>query len=326
MTEIFVLVEHRKGRLIEITFEMLSKARDLIGKKAANITAILIGNNVEKIAEKLLEYAHQVFIINDNKLKNFDAEAYQKILSHLILKYKPSLTLIGHTSFGMEIAPSLATELDVPLATDCIDLDFKEEKLIVIRQVYSGKVNVKASLRKSENYIVTLRPNTFEVHEVEGLNAKIVEIPSPLEIETEGKRFIEYYEPPMGEIDITSEDILVAVGRGIKDAENISIVEKLAEALSGTLACSRPIVDKGWLSSDRQVGTSGKTVKPKLYIATGISGAFQHVSGMKNSELIIAINKDSKAPIFRVAHYGIVAELEKIVPILAEKIIEEKKK
>jgi electron transfer flavoprotein alpha subunit len=326
MTEIFVLAEHRKGELRDITLEMLSKARDLNKKMAAGITAILLGYSVAELAKKLIEHAHKVLIINDIKLKNFDAEAYQKILSQLILERKPLLTLIGHTSFGIEIAPSLATQLNLPLATDCINADFEKGKLIAVRQIYGGKVNAKTSLRKSESYILTLRPSTFEIQETEPLNGEVIELSSSLKEETADKKFIEYYEPPSGEVDITAQDILVSVGRGIKDAENIPIVEKLAEALQAPLACSRPIVDKKWLSADRQVGTSGKTVKPKLYIAVGISGAFQHVSGMKNSDLIIAINKDPKAPIFRVANYGVVEDLEKIVPILANKIIEEKKK
>jgi len=213
----------------------------------------------------------------------------------------------------------------VPLATDCINVDFEEKKPIVVRQVYGGKVNVRASLRPSESYIVTLRPATFEVQEAEPLGGEIIETPSPLKEDIPYKKFVEYFEPPAGEVDITAADVLVSVGRGIKDTENMPIVEKLAEALGGALACSRPIVDKGWLPSDRQVGTSGKTVKPKLYLAVGISGAFQHVSGMKNSDLIIAINKDPKAPIFRAADYGVVEDLFKVVPTLTNRILEEKK-
>lgn len=264
-------------------------------------------------------------IVDDARLEDFNAEAYQKVLSHLISERKPLLTLIGHTSFGIDLAPSLATELNVPLATDCIDVDFEGKKPIVVRQVYGGKVNVKASLRTSESYIVTLRPATFEVQEAEPLGGEIIETPSPLKEEIPYKKFIEYFEPPAGEVDITAADILVAVGRGIKDTENMPIVEKLAEALGGALACSRPIVDKGWLPTDRQVGTSGKTVKPKLYMAVGISGAFQHVSGMKNSDLVIAINRDPKAPIFRAADYGVVEDLFKVVPALTNRILEEKK-
>ena len=326
MTEILVLAEHRKGILRDVTFEMLSKALELKDKTTANVTALLLGYKVENYAKKLSNYADNVLIVNDQKLELFNAEAYQKVISYIIQERKPLLTIIGHTSFGIEIAPSLATERGIPLASDCINIDFEEEKLKIFRQIYGGKVNIKASLCNSENYLVTLRPATFEVKNNKALNGKIITMPSPLKEEKHHKTFIKFYEEPAGEVDITAQDILVAVGRGIKDVENMPIVEKLANALSGPLACSRPIVDKGWLSSDRQVGTSGKTVKPKLYVAVGISGAFQHVSGMKNSDLIIAINKDQKAPIFRVADYGFVEDLEKILPIITNKIYEEKKK
>ncbi len=325
MTELFVLAEHRQGEFRDVTFEMLTKGRELSQKIDADLTAVLLGHNVKEFAKKLADHAKKVLTVDDARLEDFNAEAYQKVLSHLVSERKPLLTLIGHTSFGIDLAPSLATELNVPLATDCINVDFEEKKPIVVRQVYGGKVNVKASLRTSESYIVTLRPATFEAQEEEALGGEIIEIPSPLEEDIPYKKFVEYYEPPAGEVDITAADILVSVGRGIKDTENMPIVEKLAEALGGALACSRPIVDKGWLPSDRQVGTSGKTVKPKLYLAVGISGAFQHVSGMKNADLIIAINKDSKAPIFRAADYGVVEDLFKVVPPLTNRILEEKK-
>jgi len=194
--------------------------------------------------------------------------------------------------------------------------------LDVVRQVYGGKVNVKARLRESMSYVVTIRPATFEVQEIEPLGGEIVEIKSPLVEDIKYKRFIEYVQPAVGEVDIASAEVVVGVGRGIKDEENMPIVRELADALGGVLGCSRPIVDKEWLPKDRQVGTSGKTVKPKLYIGVGISGAFQHVTGMKNSDLIIAINKDPKAPIFRVADYGVVDDLFKVVPVLKSKIKE----
>jgi electron transfer flavoprotein alpha subunit len=209
----------------------------------------------------------------------------------------------------------------MPLATDCIDLEFENETLTVTRQMYGGKVNVKAVLRKAESYIVTVRQAAFPA-EKESMNGKIIEVPSPLSEEIAEKRFIEYVLPPPGGVDITAAEVLVGIGRGIKDVSNIPLAEELAKALGGALACSRPIVDKGWLPSDRQVGTSGKTVKPKLYIALGISGAFQHVLGMKNSDLVIAVNKDPNAPIFSVADYGIVEDLFKIVPSLTNKIRE----
>jgi electron transfer flavoprotein alpha subunit len=326
MKEIFVLAEHRRGELRDVTFEMLTKGRELSQKTNMDLTAVLLGHNVKEFAKRLAGQAKRVLIIDDARLENFNAEAYQKVLSHLISERKPQLTLIGHTAFGVDLAPSLATELKAPLATDCIDVDFEEKKLVVIRQVYGGKVNVKASLRASESYIVTLRPATFEAKQVAPLGGEAIEVKSPLKEDIPYKKFIEYFEPPAGEVDITASDILVSVGRGIKEADNVPIAEKLAKAIGGVVSCSRPIVDKGWLPSDRQVGTSGKTVKPKLYLAVGISGAFQHISGMKKSDLIIAINKDSKAPIFRAAHYGVVDDLFKVVPVLTDKILQEKTK
>jgi electron transfer flavoprotein alpha subunit len=324
MKELFVLAEHRQGELRDVTFEMLTKGREISQKINADLTAVVLGHDVKEFAKTLAEQAKKVLIIDDARLENFNAETYQQVLSYLISERQPALTLIGHTSFGVDLAPSLATELKMPLATDCIDLDFEGERLVVIRQVYGGKVNVKAMLRKSESYIVTLRPATFEAQEVKAVDGQIIEVTSPLSEEITYKRFIEYVQPPAGDVDITAADVIVAIGRGIKDADNMPVIEKLAQALGGVLACSRPIVDKDWLPTDRQVGTSGKTVKPKLYIAVGISGAFQHISGMKNADLIIAVNKDGKAPIFRVADYGVVEDLFKVVPVLTERILEEK--
>ncbi|UCE29807.1 MAG: electron transfer flavoprotein subunit alpha/FixB family protein [Candidatus Bathyarchaeota archaeon] len=325
MKEVFVLAEHRQGELRDVTFEMLAKGMELSQKTDTDLTVVLLGHNVEKFAKKLTDHAKRVLVIDDARLENFNAETYQKVLTHLISERKPTLTLVGHTAFGVDLAPSLATELDLPLATNCIDISFEGEKLVVVRQVYGGKVNVKASLRKSESYIVTLRPATFEAKGTKPQGGEVIKIAPPFSDDITYKRFIEYFQPPAGDVDITAADIIVAVGRGIKDVDNMSIVEKLAEAFGGVLACSRPIVDKGWLPNDRQVGTSGKTVKPKLYIAIGISGQFQHISGMKNSDLIIAINKDPKAPIFRSADYGVVEDLFEVVPTLSDRLLEGKR-
>jgi electron transfer flavoprotein alpha subunit len=322
MREIFVLAEHRQGQFRDITFEMLSKGAELSEKTGTELTAVLLGKNVKDNAKMLTEYAKHVLIVDDAKLENFNSEAYHTVLSRLMTERKPLLTLIGHTSFGVDLAPSLATSLKTPLATDCIDLEYQNDTWTVTRQMYGGKVNVKAVLSKAESYIITVRQATFSVQKKAPANGEIIEIPSPLTEEITVKRFVEYVPPPPGGVDVTAAEVLVGVGRGIKDVCNIPIVEELAKALGGTLACSRPIVDKGWLPNDRQVGTSGKTVKPKLYIALGISGAFQHVLGMKSSGLIISVNKDANAPIFSVADYGVVDDLFKVVPPLKNKIYE----
>lgn len=325
MTEIFVLAEHRQGQTRDITFEMLTKGQQLAERKDADLTAVLLGKEVRDQAETLSEYATKVLLIEDEKMKNFNSEAYQKALSHLINEHKPLLTMIGHTSFGVDLAPSLAVTLKLPLATDCIDLEFEGKKLLISRQMYGGKVNVKAQIRKAESYIVTVRQAAFPASK-SSVNGEIIEKSSPLTEKIVKKRFIEYVLPPPGGVDITDADAVVAVGRGIKDEKNMPMVKELAKSIGGVLACSRPIVDKDWLPSDRQVGSSGKTVKPKLYIALGISGAFQHVLGMKKSDLIISVNKDPNAPIFNFSDYGVVEDLFKIVPPLKNKIFELKEK
>lgn len=325
MTEIFVLTEHRQGQIRDITFEMLSKGRELAGKTSTKLTAVLLGKEVKRHAKTLQNYAKKVLLVEDTKLENFNSDAYQKVLSSLIKEHKPLLTLMGHTSFGVDLAPSLAVSLDTPLATDCIDLEFEGETLTVIRQMYGGKVNVNSVLRKAESYIVTVRQATFPVEKEAPMNGEIVEVPSPLSEEIAKKRFVKYVLPPPGGVDITAAEVLIGIGRGIKDGSNIPPVEELAKTLGGALACSRPIVDKGWLPNGCQVGSSGKTVKPKFYLALGISGAFQHVLGMKSSDVIIAVNKDPKAPIFGVADYGVVEDLFKIVPPLKSKIEELKR-
>jgi electron transfer flavoprotein alpha subunit len=233
------------------------------------------------------------------------------------------LVLMGHTSYGVELAPRLATALNLPLATDCIDMTIESGVFKVTRQMYGGKVNVSSVARKAETYFATVRQATFAPQKpTPPENGQIIKIQSPLAEEIEEKRFIQYVLPPPGGVDITAAEKLVGVGRGIKDVANLPMMEDLAKTMGAVLSCSRPIVDKGWLPTDRQVGTSGKTVKPKLYLALGISGAFQHILGMKSSDLIIAINKDPKAPIFSFADYGVVEDLFKVVPALKNKISE----
>lgn len=317
--EILVLAEHRKGELRDISFEMLSKGAELAKGLNGEVAVLLLGHEVANFASKLTGYADKVFVVEDKKLLNFNSEFYQHVLSSIIPELKPSLILIGNTATGLDLAPSLAQQLDIPLATDCIDFSFENNCLIGVRQMYGGKVNAKITFSKSDRYILTVRPGVFQ-SKSPGKNGEIKALKVPLPEDIMYKKFIEYVEAAVGAVDITRSDIVVAVGRGIREKENISIVEQLAAALGGVVACSRPIIDKQWLTPDRQVGTSGKTVKPKLYIACGISGAFQHIVGMKDSATIVAINKDPNAPIFEVAHYGIVGDLLKIVPVLTEKV------
>ena len=325
MKEIIVLAEHRRGELRDVTWEMLSKGRQLAESLGAEIGVALLGKGVNHLAEALKPKANKVFLFEDERLEFYNSETYEKVLTQLITERKPFLTLIGHTAMGMDFAPALAARLKMPLATDCIGIDVAGETFSLTRQLYAGKVNGTVSFLKNGPYMVTARSGAFPVLERDPLPGEMVPLSSPLTDEGLAKRFLEYVEAAVGEVDITQADILVSVGRGIKEADNIPMVKELAEALGGTLSCSRPVVDKKWLPKDRQVGTSGKTVKPKVYIAIGISGAFQHIAGIKGASTIIAINKDPKAPIFGVAQYGIVADLFKIVPVLKQKVKELRK-
>jgi electron transfer flavoprotein alpha subunit len=319
MAEIFVLVEHRQEKIRDITFEMLEAGEKLASQQGALSTAVLLGHNVKNFAEELATRASKVLVVEDGNLEHFNSIFYQKVLSSLIAKYQPLLTLIGHTAFGMDLAPSLSVEMDYPLITDCIDVSFEENRLKAIRSIYGGKVNANISLRESKGYVATLRPGVISPKTPGEKKAGIIIEPSPLHGSLDVKRFIEYIEAPITGEDITQAEIIVSVGQGIGGPEPIPMIEEVAKNLGGVIACSRPVVDRNWLPKERQVGISGKTVKPKVYIAIGISGAFQHVTAMQGSDTIIAINKDPRAPIFNVADYGIVDDFQNVIPILKEK-------
>jgi electron transfer flavoprotein alpha subunit len=320
MGEVFVLAEHRRGELRDVTFEMLGKGQELAAAMDAPLAAVLLGHDIDDFATELAEHANQVLVIEDERLEHFNSAAYQQVLVHLITERKPGLVLIGQSACGMDLAPSLATQLDLPLVTDCVGLEFEGGQLFAVREMYGGKVSARVAFRQADTYMATVRQAAFPFEEGEPLGGEIIAIASPLTEEIKYRKFIEYVEAAVGEVDITQADVVVAVGRGIKEGDNMPLVEKLAESLGGALAGSRPVIDAGWLPPDRQVGQSGKTVKPKLYLAVGISGASQHVVGMKAASTIVAVNKDPDAPIFKVAHYGIVDDLFKVVPALTAQL------
>jgi electron transfer flavoprotein alpha subunit len=319
MGQVFVLVEHRQGKIRDITYEMLQAGETLASKQGASSTAVLLGHDVKDLAEDLATRTSKVLVVEDQNLKNFNSILYQKVLSSLIAKYQPFLTLIGHTAFGMDLAPSLSVEMGFPLVTDCVGLSFEESRLKAIRSIYGGKVNATLSMRESKGYLATVRPGVYSPRTPEGKKGGIVMESSPLQEMIDIKKFIEYIEAPITGEDITQAEIIVSVGQGIGGPEPIPMIEEVARSLGGVIACSRPVVDRNWLPKEKQVGISGKTVKPKVYIAIGISGAFQHVTAMQGSETIIAINKDPRAPIFGVADYGIVDDFQNVIPILKEK-------
>jgi electron transfer flavoprotein alpha subunit len=319
MAEIFVLVEHRQGKIRDITYEMLGVGERLAQEQSSSLVALLLGHGVKESAEELSLRASKVLVVEDKTLEHFNSVPYQEVLSALISTYQPFLTLIGHTAFGMDLAPSLAAELNLPLVTDCIGLSSEGARLGAVRSIYAGKVQARVSLRESQGYLATLRPGTFPAKGPAEKKGGIVIEPSSLGGTADLKKFVEYFEAPLTGEDITQAEIIVSVGQGIGGPENIPLAEEVAKNLGGVLACSRPVVDRSWLPKERQVGISGKTVKPKVYLAVGISGAFQHVTAMQNSETIIAINKDPRAPIFTIADYGIVDDFMNILPVLKEK-------
>jgi electron transfer flavoprotein alpha subunit len=324
MGNILTLVEHRQGAIRDTTYELLTYGRKLAEKIDAKLTGVILGHNTDGMAESIKKHAHRLVVVDHEVFKDFNAETYQIALLDIIKKENPFLTLIGNSAFGIDLCPSLATQMGVPFTTDCIDVEISDGKIRATRQLYDGKMDAHVQLTESPAYMLTLRSGLCPAQEG-NLEAEIQRIESPITSQPDYKKFIEYIEATIGDVDITKADVIIGVGRGIKEQANVAIVEELAKAIGGVVACSRPIVDANWLPKDRQVGSSGKTVKPKLYIAVGISGAFQHIAGMKNSGTIIAINKDPNAPIFNDADYGIVDDLFKVVPALKNKIAELKK-
>jgi len=323
MADILALVEHRQGTIRDITYELLTYGRKLTEKTGGKLPGVVLGHNTDRYTETLKKHAHRLVVVDHEVFKDFNAETYQVALVDIIKKENPFLTLIGNTAFGIDLCPALATKLDIPFTTDCIGVEIADTRVKLTRQLYDGKMDAHVRLSDSSSYMLTLRSGTCAAEEG-SLAAEIQKIDAPVTNQPDYKKFIEYIEAAVGDVDITKADVLVGVGRGIKEQANLAMIEEFAKAMGGVVACSRPIVDANWLPKDRQVGSSGKTVKPKLYIAVGISGAFQHIAGMKSADTIIAINKDPNAPIFNEADYGIVDDLFKVVPALKNKIMEMK--
>lgn len=319
MEEILVLAEHRQGELREITFEMLTLANRIGREKGLGVTTVFLGHEAPHLVEALKGACDRILQVEDETLARYDADPYLGTLEAIINQRKPGLILIGHTAIGMDLAPALATRLSIPLATDCVDVDFGEEGLGVLRQIYGGKIHSRLTLKPSDQILISVRPGSFEAEREQSKSAEKESMAAPEISGLMRRRFLEYLEAALEDVDITAADILVSVGRGVGKPENIPMVQEFADAIGATLSCSRPVADEGWLPKSRQVGTSGKTVRPKIYIALGISGAYQHQAGMKGAETIIAVNTDSSAPIFSFAHYGIIADLMQVLPVLREK-------
>jgi len=319
MSDIFVLAEHRQGELREVTLELLTLAGGLGG----NVVAVLLGSGVDDFAKKIAGYADKVMVVDDAMFANFNAMAYQAALSELIKKDKPGLVLIGNTGQGVDLVGSLAVELELPFTTDAIAITMEGDKPTVTRQYYGGKINGTINFKDADTYIVGVREGAIPAGEG-GKSGEVTKVNNPVTAEITVRKFLEYVEAAIGDVDITQSTLLVSIGRGIREDKNIPMIEELAGLMGADISGSRAVVDAGWLPTDRQVGISGKTVKPKLYLALGISGAFQHVTGIKGADLVVAVNKDPDAPIFQYADYGIVDDLLKVVPALIDKLKEMK--
>ncbi len=319
--DIFTVVEHRQGKIQDVSYEILTKARQLSDEIGGQCVALILGSDVDEIARSLTNTADKILYIDSEKLANLHSDYYSEALSSLIDERKPLLTLFGHTSDSFEIAPALAAHLDIPIITNCVDFHIEGERVVAKVPLYGGKIDGEYSFDAQNGGIISLLQGAIKAEDGQK-SGDVEKIPFTFDRDFDSKEFLEFIEAAAGEIDISQAEKIVSVGRGIKDGENIELVKDFAESIGAVLACSRPIVDAGWLPKERQVGSSGKTVKPKLYIALGISGAFQHLAGMKGADTIIAVNKDPNAPIFSVAKYGIVDDLFKIVPALKKKIEE----
>ncbi|MFH1122702.1 MAG: electron transfer flavoprotein subunit alpha/FixB family protein [Pseudomonadota bacterium] len=320
MGEIFVVVEHRNGEVREITHQMLWKASELSQKLSQRLTAVLIGGKDEPFIDDLRKRADSVILVEDERLRDFNGDFYKEILYRLIQEHQPSMILMGHTPWGMDFAPSLAIKTGFPIATDCVNILVDDGPPKAVRQIYSGKLFSKVSLRESKGYLFTVRSGAFPADKVGERQAEVIKKEIQEDLPEVRRRFVGFEDAGAGEVDIAQAELLVSIGRGIGEQDNVGIMKELADLMGGVLSCSRPVVDKNWLPKYHQVGTSGKSVKPKVYLAFGISGAFQHVAGIGGAGTVIAINKDKKAPIFRVADYGVVDDLFKIADALKAKL------
>ncbi len=321
--KILCIAELQRGQLDDATWELLSAARAL-ADDGGHVDAILIGSDVAQFADVLAGGFDTVRVVEDARLDTPDGEARRALLVPLIQREGYDLVLLAHTNTTIDLAPGLSARLEAPLLADCLDITGAEDGgYRATRAVYGGKVNARVKSVSSPITVATLRGGTFPGEAATGVGGAVVAEAAPADLDAR-RRTLRTVEPDAGEVDISQADVLVGVGRGIEEEDNLELVQSLAEALGAEVACSRPVVDKGWLPKSRQVGTSGVTVKPRLYVAVGISGSFQHVGGIKGSPFLVAINKDAKAPIFGVADVGIVGDLFDVVPALEEKIREMK--
>ncbi len=316
-SDIFVIIEHLQGQVSEISYIMLAAGRQLTNQAGGNLVAVLLGNDAQGLAADLA--ADKVLYMDDPALAEFTPDAYQMALAKLINAETPRAVLLGDTSVGAEVAGVLSARLELPLVSRCSSLHAKDGSPKFVSQIYGGKILAEGEL-PGPTALVTMVPGEFKAEEGKSDQAAEVIVVDAPALEGLRVRLKQYIEPEIGDVDIATESLLVAVGRGIQQESNLELAEELASALGGVICGSRPVVDQGWLPTSLLVGKSGKSVKPKVFIAIGISGAPEHVEGITGSEIIVAINTDPAAPIFDVAKYGANVDLFELVPTLTEKL------
>ena len=311
--DIVAVAEHRRGELREASFELVSAGSELAAATDGRLHVAVVGGEVDAFAERLdrdgVDVVHTI-----DEGAGFNHDVCVQAVAALAREVEPSVVLGLNSADGLDVAPALAARLDWPLVTDAIGLEY-DESLTVTREMYASKLTT--SIRTSTPAIVTLRPGEWPPADGAG-SAEITPFEVTIDEAAVRSRVTGHEDAGGGDVDITDADVLVAIGRGIGEEDELELVFDLADALGATVAASRPVVDAGWLPKHRQVGQSGKTVAPEIYLALGISGAVQHVAGMKDAETIIAINTDPNAPIFDLADYGVVGDLFEVVPALVE--------
>lgn len=316
---IMVFAEQRDGNIHPISFELLGKAREIADKKGCGVSSVLLGHQMREKAKELIYYgADKVFLYDHPSLKEFDVINYKQNIVNLIREEKPEIVLIGATPLGRSLAPRIAAALKTGLTADCIDLQLDEDgELIQVRPAFTGNIIAHIKTR-TRPVMTTVRYKVFKAGERDTdrkgeIVEKEVEIMENVGVRIMRRECVEV-------VNISDAEIIVSGGRGFRKPEDLKILEELANLLGGVVGASRPLVDEGWISKDHQIGFSGNIVRPKLYLACGISGSPQHLAGMRDSEIIVAINIDPSAPIFNVADYGIVGDLYEIIPKLIEKL------
>lgn len=330
---VFVFAQQVDNEISGIALELIGKGKDLANDLNTEVTAVLIGSEVKGLVDELAAYgADRVIVVDDPELKEYRTEPYTHALASVINTYKPEIVLVGATAIGRDLGPRVSARIHTGLTADCTQLEIgdfpinpipgKEQKhnqLLMTRPAFGGNTIATIACPEFRPQMATVRPGVMQKLPKDTSKKAVVEEFNPgFTPDNKYVEILEVVKSVADTVDIMDAKILVSGGRGVGSAENFKLLEDLAEVLGGTVSCSRAVVDAGWKSKDLQVGQTGKTVRPTLYFAVGISGAIQHLAGMEESDVIVAINKDETAPIFDVADYGIVGDLNKILPMLTE--------